>query len=224
VRIIAAAGSRKQEEEEEGESQEALAMTRMGLRNLVCVISSGSTTEASSSERSCGSEQAEGDQEYSPSSEGAVAAAAAAAPSLSSKCMNSSSSRESWHGGGHDHHGRASAAATVAHEPVSPASGGTHMFSCFHACAINLVQTHLLMSPLSSTNFFVFDFFSFPSHLLTKLSGATSATSSSFLYKLLFGGVHGLATKSFSFTIFEDGWLWDFNFFVVVSYSSSSPS
>ncbi len=134
-------------------------MTRMGLRNLVCVISSGSTTEASSSERSCGSEQAEGDQEYSPSSEGA-AAAAAAAPSLSSKCMNSSSSRESWHGGGHDHHGRASAsaAATVAHEPVSPASGGTHMFSCFHACAINLVQTHLLMSPLSSTNFFVFVF------------------------------------------------------------------
>jgi hypothetical protein len=138
-------------------------MTRMGLRNLVCVISSGSTTEASSSERSCGSEQAEGDQEYSPSSEGAAAAAAAAAaaPSLSSKCMNSSSSRESWHGGGHDHHGRASAAATVAHEPVSPASGGTHMFSCFHACAINLVQTHLLMSPLSSTNFFVFVFFPF---------------------------------------------------------------
>lgn len=139
-------------------------MTRMGLRNLVCVISSGSTTEASSSERSCGSEQAEGDQEYSPSSEGA-AATAAAAPSLSSKCMNSSSSRESWHGGGHDHHGRASAAATVAHEPVSPASGGNHMFSCFHACAINLVQTHLLMNPLSSTNFFVFVFFflSFPS-------------------------------------------------------------
>jgi hypothetical protein len=179
-------------------------MTRMGLRNLVCVISSGSTTEASSSERSCGSEQAEGDQEYSPSSEGA-AATAAAAPSLSSKCMNSSSSRESWHGGGHDHHGRASAAATVAHEPVSPASGGNHMFSCFHACAINLVQTHLLMNPLSSTNFFVFVFFSFPSHLLTKLSGATSATSSSSLYKLLFGGVHGIATKSFSFTIFDEG-------------------
>lgn len=171
-------------------------MTRMGLRNLVCVISSGSTTEASSSERSCGSEQAEGDQEYSPSSEGA-AATAAAAPSLSSKCMNSSSSRESWHGGGHDHHGRASAAATVAHEPVSPASGGNHMFSCFHACAINLVRTHLLMNPLSSTNFFVFVFFSFPSHLLTELSGATSATSSSSLYKLLFGGVHGIATKSF---------------------------
>jgi hypothetical protein len=221
VTIIAAAGSRKQgeegeeEEEEEEESHEALVMTRMGLRNLVCVISSGSTTEASS-ERSCGSEQAEGDQEYSPSSEGAAAAAAAAAaPSLSSKCMNSSSSRESWHGGGRDHHGRASAAATVAHEPVSPASGGTHMFSCFHACAINLVQTHLLMSPLSSTNFFVSVFFPFPSHLLTNISGATSATSSSSLYKLLFGGVHGLATKSFSFTIFEEGWLWIFFFFVV---------